>query len=611
MSAPFFKSEITSFSSTAFAQSPTSTNFGRSKITFTEHRHCSVSDTVIPAGQRLPSPPPSQQVLNTPELLDTIIVFLKSGVTQDPSDIQHTPRSKQWKSILVPLVTLNSVFFRAVMEVIWEDMDSLSPFLELLKPPGDPDWMVFSLSKGIPAESWERFQIYSARTKSLRLDSTNMLPCWAMYITLSRSRPLAMFPNLKELTLTSAHCGLALAIVASSLSTLERVFVMLDAEGDFVDAQTVLAVIVTLSESPACLSSLHLTNAANKLVIDNICHISTLRHLTLHIAMDEDVLLDRLNSLRLESLKLDVEPFQLGDHSLQPTSLATLNRLISLRSLPTLQHLEVVGDCRSQLEVASALGPSSLTKLNLEIIYDDASTNNISFAPFILAVYLGRSQQLESLSVTGVLVPAQNFSRGVANSGRVPDWTPEFLLHLSRSSALEGIDVQNGLFPCPSIVVDVLRLLPNLQQLKSFKFIPWVAPLMETLCVMPQLDDLQDIASNNSALVTLSIPFDAQSICTSFPSISSLHGLRSLTLRPYPDLRLSALPLNTQLRLAMFIHTLFPFVRSLTCDYTSGSAQWSDWHTIEMMVCTYQHVYTRAIHQAQRQIDQAVYVHPM
>jgi hypothetical protein len=89
-----------------------------------------VFDASMPTGAIMPlKMSPSDQVLNTAELLDIIITFAKEEGFQ-------RGQSGRWKCLLAPLATVNSAFSRAIAEVIWEDVDSLDPFLSLLQPSG-------------------------------------------------------------------------------------------------------------------------------------------------------------------------------------------------------------------------------------------------------------------------------------------------------------------------------------------------------------------------------------------------------------------------------------------------------------------------------------------
>lgn len=222
-------------------------------------------------------------------------------------------------------------------------------------------------------------------------------------------------------------------------------------------------------------------------------------------------------------------------------------------------------------------------------------------APFMLSVYLGRNRRPTSLKVTGI-----NSYPTAANLAHVTDWTPAFLSSFAAVTTLKEIDIHNLLFPSPLAVVSVLRLMPKFYDLETFRFLPWIPASLGSHYFMPKLSDLTAVTHNNPALQNLSIPIDAQSFYAPCPSVASSHALQFLSLWLFPNASLSSIHLQYTLHIATFIHTLFPFVRSLTHDHARNSVQWFDWAPIEMVLGAYRGVYTRAIRDAQRYSDTAL-----
>lgn len=75
------------------------------------------------------------RVLETPELITLIFAFLKDATVLDAQKAPNEVDRTKWKRLLVPLATLNSSFFRATTDLLWEEMESLRPFLAILNPP--------------------------------------------------------------------------------------------------------------------------------------------------------------------------------------------------------------------------------------------------------------------------------------------------------------------------------------------------------------------------------------------------------------------------------------------------------------------------------------------
>ena len=74
---------------------------------------------------------PTQQVLDTAELLATIMGCFKGDDT--PTVHEETQAKMIWKRQLAPIARVNRTFYYAAIEVLWETMDSLRPFLAILK----------------------------------------------------------------------------------------------------------------------------------------------------------------------------------------------------------------------------------------------------------------------------------------------------------------------------------------------------------------------------------------------------------------------------------------------------------------------------------------------
>ena len=80
-------------------------------------------------------PSPAQRVLNTAELLAMIVDYFNgNAASADAMTFRKDPPTRTgWKCHLVPLVSVSKAFSRAAIDILWKTMDSLRPFLALLK----------------------------------------------------------------------------------------------------------------------------------------------------------------------------------------------------------------------------------------------------------------------------------------------------------------------------------------------------------------------------------------------------------------------------------------------------------------------------------------------
>ena len=80
-------------------------------------------------------PSPAHQVFDTAELLAMIVdYFNPTTVPIDTTTFRKEVSTRsEWKRQLAPLARVSKAFSRAAIEVLWETMDSLRPFLAILK----------------------------------------------------------------------------------------------------------------------------------------------------------------------------------------------------------------------------------------------------------------------------------------------------------------------------------------------------------------------------------------------------------------------------------------------------------------------------------------------
>ncbi|KAJ3514644.1 hypothetical protein NMY22_g14666 [Coprinellus aureogranulatus] len=540
---------------------------------------------------------PKVQVLKTVELLDLIIVCLKIAAV----DSCGREAPARWKFKLRHLLTVNRAFFRATADMIWEDMNSLSPFIALLGPSGSNT--VTEFRHGISTEKWERFKIYASRTRAISVLNDPTAPvmpaCWAMSIESSPFRPTPMFPRLREMTLASPH-PLALAIAVSSFKTLECLSMITNVSQNYGDmVQLMSAIIATFPTAGTGLSSLSITHQVDEAVMGNISRFSSLRSLAIDISPCDMPHLLSFANLQLETLNLNITPSNMTSFNSALLTTPTFNLMLARRSLPTLRRLTIVAICTHHIQLASFLSPRSLNHLELAFLYQGTPAQSVEASAFIIAAHLARNPGLTSLVAVGVSGSMHGVSQYPPASVNTPDWAPEFLSRLSSSTSLETVDVDNVQFRSPDIVIKTFRQLRSLRKLKSFRFFPCIAPSDGGPCVVPSLEDLRGVVDDNPLLGFLGLPINFDTIPVP-PSLFSSHPLQVLTVVPHLNFQISSLPLHSLLQLANFLHVLFPSLRSVAHRSDVGSAQPYEWQSVAVILDAYRQVYGRATRHSQQ-----------
>jgi hypothetical protein len=94
-----------------------------------------------------------------------------------------------------------------------------------------------------------RFELYSGRTRTLLLSSSDMSmsPCWAFHVLMSPDRPQSWFPALKHLFIGSAS-SLSFVIALSPCPALEHVQINFDSGAKLADTNSAMALTASLSQ---------------------------------------------------------------------------------------------------------------------------------------------------------------------------------------------------------------------------------------------------------------------------------------------------------------------------------------------------------------------------
>ncbi|KAJ3515288.1 hypothetical protein NMY22_g14486 [Coprinellus aureogranulatus] len=537
-----------------------------------------------------PKATPALQVLETPELLAIVFAFLEVETVSE-AQMDADDGEMRWKRRLVPLATVNSSFFRATSDLLWEEMDSLRPFLAILNP-SHADRGSMDCDDGISAYAWTRFELYASRTRSITLDHAGFHSCWALYISISPHRPHPLFPTLRELTLGSGD-SMPLLIALSSYRTIQRLRIKLPMNEDPTSLESVAALTASLAENAKQLRSISLIHPVDVGIIRNVSKISSLRHIYIHVRTGgaaQIIPLLRLDDL--ESLDLKIDPCEADHPGSDLLGDGALSEMLRCPPHPSLRHLTIAADTNSQIAVVAILGSTVLKSLRMTICYTGSPHESSQAVPLVLAAYLARSPHLTSLVVASVCsFKHPTVRRGVVASAQ--DWTPQFFAHLSSKKSLDRLDFTGLLLPTPDFAVKLFRLLPEFPKLRRFRFTQHSASSYIGPWIFPAFEDLKQIPLRNPRLASLTMPIDSRSPIPEAPAVGSL-AMKSLTLHLYPNLR-NQLAHDSSLAVSLFLDQLFPCIQSLNSNFEPASPQKSVWKPIKQMVDAYQLVRARAV----------------
>ncbi|TEB20365.1 hypothetical protein FA13DRAFT_1801014 [Coprinellus micaceus] len=523
-------------------------------------------------------PSPAQQVLSTAELLAMIVDYFNGNTAITYTTFrEQLPTQTDWKRELVPLVCVNKTLSRAAIDVLWETMDSLKPFLAILKS-DYIDGAQRAFTNGITAEAWLCFEAYSRHTKVLELDDSDMhlSPCWGLYIVMSPYRPQNWFPSLRHLYMGSAS-SLAFTIALSPCSSLQHVQIDFDSGAQSADTNSATALTASLS---------HIVHPVDVTIIQILSTMTRLRNLCLRLHLGGAGKLSALVHLPLETLELDITPSE-GDMWDGAMASANLNAKPPpvAHAFSTLRRLTVCADGNGQMIVATVFCPGHLAVLDLNFLYHDDSIQTSLEAPRVLFLYLGWNRGLRNLKVEGTLqdVPGTPHS---ANS--LSDFTPHFLSYLSSLKFLEVINIAGVYLSSPGFIVDILQMLPNFERLQFFRFTPRAPASRPEIWTVPTLDHLYQIPKG---MLSPNYTLDPDP-----PALAHL-GAMMLRFTRTPKFCLTILPRSAEgpltdelVALSLYLHRLFPFLTSVTCELNSSVAQQEIAGSVQLMLFAYHRI---------------------
>ncbi|KAF5339188.1 hypothetical protein D9611_011208 [Ephemerocybe angulata] len=510
-------------------------------------------------------------------------------------------RPPSWRQQFARLTLVNHAFFHASIGILWENMDSVKPFFEILLREGTS--AVGNTESVTPltydVEKWDRFKVYSSRTKSLSLRRSTSLALdyhWALFLSTDRKWPDPLFPSLKRLYLSSDD-PLSLLVAYTTAHQLEVITVEFDEHCKTV-LESASAPAMLLSDRARNLKSLALKNPANTRTISRVCQVDTLRSLYLSITEGSREMISKINDLtRLETLEIvqtlvpsQPSPFpslvDMPKHISRPTKLANL-RTMTVEANASMQYL-----------VASTLSPRSLKNLDLDIL-TDSSDKQMLVVPHVLTIYAKRNLALRTLSV---FCPA----RGNVDSDAIAHLRGDLAFNqieplMSSLAALRQIS-DLAIRGVPFLAVDILfrfltaiRSLPNLRNL-SLDPKPMTNLEADELMV-PTIQCLEDVSRHNQRLVHCLLPFDVSQPVPEIPKdyVSTNRLARLDPFFPVYTADLATFTTERKLAIARYLDRLFPHMKDISGCMTKEGPRWKLWSEVEKIMFSFQELRAEAI----------------
>ncbi|KAJ3511982.1 hypothetical protein NMY22_g15473 [Coprinellus aureogranulatus] len=545
-----------------------------------------------------------QQVLTNVELTSMVFQFLKEITLKDTgihiTFDNITKTNIEWTSQFAQLATVNRAFFEASITVLWERMESVTPFLAYVLPAnrGEDRKPLLPLTyqgNTLGIEEWKRFSIYSSRTKTLGLlsqSSPAISSGWLSCIQNSKDRPSTLFPSLKRVFMGSNDAASAY-IVGGACSGLEYISIMLHADGttpqeDVLDAAKALT--FSLSQNSSTLNQIRLLSPVSESIIHNISMTQALGRLHVTVGRDMELCdlgrlagLPRLRSLRIQQSEA-LADLRVADEF--PDSVDIHPIISAAPNFDSLVTLRVVGDGTTQFLVASWLRPRNLKKLKLQLCTDGLNTQMV-LVPLVIAMYLQGNQGLETLkaycssSYSSVrrqaLTPFRNDARFKQT---------DFLLEtLSKLPSLNHLEISNIPFLSTDIVPRILATILGHRKLRQLLLHPANFTDLDTdKIVLPPLKTLQDLCDQNPSLTAIEMPIQLDQGCPDLPiSFLSHHPLEALTLHSHSTMQFDQRTMEDKFKLGQYLERLFPSVR-VTCPPTARPEGVQFWEFIDQYI---------------------------
>ncbi|KAJ3516887.1 hypothetical protein NMY22_g14094 [Coprinellus aureogranulatus] len=531
------------------------------------------------------------QVLNTTELLSMILESLRDRVQKDQGVACSTDESLlgdsqvKWKAVLKDAAFVNQPFFHATVDMIWEHMHSLEPFLSLLELP-DTDTVPLAYSGSITKAAWRRFEFYSSKTKSLALGvpkASHLLnPCWAYYLTSSNGRRDTNFPALKTLSLKSTD-NISMMITFSALPRIRLLHVDLGADSEKPEAKDALtALTAALAEAPGSISDLHFSQPVDTRCIQNLSRLRGLGRL--HVVLshgDVEALGPNFWShkrLAFGEASRDVDFHDNTFLRLQNTTMLG-GKLLAL-SGSSLQHTLADKYTRSMF-------PShTLDAAFFNFVYTGSHLEDLP-SPVTTGTYLSRNpglQRFHLVSVTAKRIHPHALNRARTNP-LFNDPRP-FLTALANCHSLEALSITGLVVGSGDIALQIFGVLKHLPRLASLYFLPLGFSGGTEGLLLLSLAALADVPKYNPLLVAMSVTVDLPANPSDHTRLPmdhpSGHHLRELGLYPGVPCRFPRYSIKDYLALAMYLYRLFPnFEDSLKLPRAQDPDMHAFWEAID------------------------------
>ncbi|KAF6745953.1 hypothetical protein DFP72DRAFT_923681 [Ephemerocybe angulata] len=535
-----------------------------------------------------------KRVLDSLELTSIIFQSLKDiaiqeeGISTRIDAIPVFPSS--WTAPWARLALVNRAFFHASTGVLWEHLSSFDPLFRLLCPPetsdfGDTIYPEQNLS-AISAKTWDRFSFYSSKTRTLAFTKTALSPHpiplpWIFQISNSKNRPDPLFPALARLFVNSDD-DLSLFITFSIAHLVKCVLV------DLGERSSSAAITTHLRQSESCTTKfLRIAQPSNALVLGNVAQIASLNGLELTISGLQGAQLWQLESLQcLEWFRLTIfvhpEPDDVQDFF--PFLTASQAPVIRKTSLPTLVSFVVVAGGLDHLRLSASMVLGNLNSLQMEVL---TPSEQSILAPLAATAYAKGNLSLKRFTL---MAPRDiHMSPRAVEPARGDAKYSDYGEFLSSLAALHNMTFFRILhipffeFDIQHRLLDVASRFPQLLtlSLQPRAVTRRPADALETV----GLQALANLSTKCPCLTDIGIYLDFSDIpniadgCTPMLKVKGIFFRASLK-----KLGLEEWPSGEKLRLAQYLHRMFPQLNELATGWLKDSRDWKHWKEIEQLL---------------------------
>ncbi|KAJ3549964.1 hypothetical protein NMY22_g679 [Coprinellus aureogranulatus] len=540
-----------------------------------------------------------QRVLNMAELLSMILASTRDRIQADrgmKATIEEPlldDAEVKWKFVFRDVAFVNRAFFLASADFLWEHMHSLEPFLVLLGP-SNTDSEPLAYGAGIAESSWQRFELYSSRTRSLALGvpklSYSAYPCWTYYWMVSNGPPI--FPALKKLYLSSAD-NLSMMIAFSVLSHIKLLHVDLKLIGvpERESKEAVTSLTAALAERPGSVSVLRFLQQIDTQCIQNLSRLQGLAHL--HIALsNEDA-----EVVRAEPNFWSHSQALFQEAAVGAESWTAIHQRLRNLERPG-RHISVLGGKLLHNKLTNhhvpSFSPPPYNTVYLDFTYS-GNPDEVLPSSADVATYLSLNQRLTALQVRGT--PGKtphSVAMDRARSDPLFNNAQPLITQLTAAHNLQILSITRMFFPPGDIVLQMFSVLKHLPCLTMFTFVPFGLNWRTDGFLLPSLSILADIPKHNPLLRVLSGFMDLSAQSVNSAQLPAHHApgrhLQQLDLFPGLPAEFPIYSTKETLALAMYLYRLFPNIDEIsTLEGTSPLIQ-SFWGPIDQAIASFRQV---------------------